>query len=101
MVFLYTFTAVKDKNSFDLLLFFSIQSLESLSLVFVSKSELVGFGRLTDTAFHSQLTLIPWSMYRKQPLNWQPARDESEISRGPVRSGGSQLQNKQKKKLKE
>uniref|UniRef100_A0A0B6Y5V2 Signal peptidase complex subunit 1 n=1 Tax=Arion vulgaris TaxID=1028688 RepID=A0A0B6Y5V2_9EUPU len=52
----------------------------------------------------SVLMLVPWGMYRRQPLNWQPARDEdghpvNEAS--PVVPAVKQVQNKQKKKLKE
>ncbi|GFO13991.1 signal peptidase complex subunit 1-like [Plakobranchus ocellatus] len=46
----------------------------------------------------SLLTLIPWSMYRKQPLSWQPARTTDTKSASQATTGGNQLQSKNKKK---
>ncbi|CAL1535526.1 unnamed protein product [Lymnaea stagnalis] len=54
----------------------------------------------------SILTLIPWGMYRKKPLPWQPPRDQQQgntVSKGSTpASSANQTQNKtKKKKLKE
>ncbi|XP_059167134.1 signal peptidase complex subunit 1-like [Physella acuta] len=56
-------------------------------------------------AVSSLLTLIPWSMYRQKPLNWQPVRDQNGAGplRGPSQpqaSNPSQTKSK-KKKLKD
>uniref|UniRef100_A0A0B6XZY7 Signal peptidase complex subunit 1 n=1 Tax=Arion vulgaris TaxID=1028688 RepID=A0A0B6XZY7_9EUPU len=48
--------------------------------------------------FSSVLTLIPWGMYRKQPLNWQPARDEDGKTASRPQPVPNQAQIKQKKK---
>jgi len=52
------------------------------------------------TVFTDSLTLIPWNIYRKEPLNWQAARDDDGnviVRAGPA---AKQLQIKPKKKLK-
>lgn len=46
----------------------------------------------------SLLTLFPWSTYRKQPLQWQPARNTDNKSSPPANAGGNQTQSKGKKK---
>jgi signal peptidase complex subunit 1 len=50
-------------------------------------------------AVSSVLTLIPWGMYRRQPLNWQPARDKDGNVISPRQPPAAiQSQSKPKKK---
>ncbi|GFS27757.1 signal peptidase complex subunit 1-like [Elysia marginata] len=46
----------------------------------------------------SLLTLFPWSMYRKEPLAWQPARTTDNKTPAPAVTAGNQPQGKGKKK---
>ncbi|CAG5135977.1 unnamed protein product [Candidula unifasciata] len=52
----------------------------------------------TGVIISSVLTLIPWGMYRRNPLKWQPARDKDGNTASRPAIPAPQSQNKPKKK---